>query len=77
MSEEQLADVWMLFKEYVDGKQVEIAAEKFVDLMADYGVSDQTFKDCLGTDSVLDGAIGYYLEIDADAYLDGLDEWDE
>jgi len=70
MTEEQLADTWMLFKEYVDEKQIEVLAEKFVDLMADYGVSDQTFKDCIGTDGYLDGAIGYYLEIDADAYTD-------
>ena len=59
-----------LFKEYLDKKQIELVAEKYVDLLADYGVEDITLKDCLGVDSNLDTAIGYYLEIDADAYVD-------
>jgi len=76
MNEEKIADVWTLFKEYIDKKQTEVVAEKFVDLLADYGVDDQTFKDCLGVDSVLDEAIGYYLEIDAEINYDE-DEWDD
>ena len=43
MDDEKLADVWMMFKEYLDKKHVEMAAERFIDLMADYGVSDETF----------------------------------
>ena len=75
MNEEQIADVWMLFKEYLDKKHIEIAAERFVDLLADYGVSDETFADCFGIDSNLDNAIRYYLDIDE---VDSdLDEWDE
>ena len=76
MNEEQIADIWMSFKEYLDKKHVEMAAERFVDLLADYGVSDETFQDCFGTDAVLDGAIKYYLELDDDAE-DDYDEWDE
>jgi len=64
MNEEQIADVWMMFKEYLDKKHVEMAAERFVDLMADYGVSDETFQELIGTDNVLDSAITYYLDID-------------
>ena len=74
MNEEQIADIWMAFKEYLDKKHIESAAERFIDLMADYGVGDETFKECFGHDSALDAAIKYYLELDED--LDE-DDWDE
>lgn len=77
MDLEQAIDVWNLFKEYVDKKQVELVAEKFVDHLADYGVDDQQMKELLGNDTHLDEAIGYYLEIDdVDDYNDEEDEWD-
>ena len=74
MNEEHISDIWTMFKEYVDKKQIELVAEKFVDLLADYGVSDETFKEVLGTDSSLDEAIGYYLDLDND---DDEEDWDE
>ena len=77
MNEEQIADVWMMFKEYLDKKHVEMAAERFVDLMADYGVSDEAFTDLLGTDATLDYAINYYLDLDEDEVFEEEDEWDE
>lgn len=64
MEESQIADIWMMFKEYIDKKHLDISAERFVDLMADYGVDDETFKSLIGTDNVLDKAISYYLELD-------------
>ena len=64
MNEEQIADVWLMFKEYLDKKHNEMAAERFVDLLADYGVSDESFQELLGTDALLDTAITYYLDID-------------
>jgi len=70
MEESQIADVWMMFKEYLDKKHVEMAAERFVDLMADYGTGDDTFKELLGTDKDLDHAINYYLDIDEEYYDD-------
>ena len=76
MNEEQIADIWMMFKEYCDKKQIEIVAEKFVDLLADYGVSDETFKDCVGTDIDLDNAISYYLDDDYEGDYEE-EEWDE
>ena len=75
MTEEQIADIWMSFKEYLDKKHIEMAAERFVDLLADYGVSDETFQDCFGVDTTLDNAIRYYLEMDE--VDDDYDEWDE
>jgi hypothetical protein len=74
MNEQQIGDVWTLFKEYIDKKQLEIVAEKFIDLLADYGVDDHVFKDALGVDADLDTAIGYYLDIDTDS---DDEDWDE
>jgi hypothetical protein len=75
MNEEHISDIWTMFKEYVDKKQMELVAEKFVDLLADYGVSDETFKEVIGTDSNLDEAIGYYLDLDN--MDDDEEDWDE
>ena len=66
MNEEQISDIWNLFKNYLDKKQMDVIAEKFVDLLADYGVDDITMKECLGSDKDLDSAIQYYLEDDTD-----------
>jgi hypothetical protein len=62
MNEEQIVEIWMCFKEYLDKKQIELAAEKYVDLLADYGVDDITLKGCLGDEDYLDSAIEYYLD---------------
>lgn len=75
MNEEHISDIWTMFKEYIDKKQIELVAEKFIDLLADYGVSDETFKEVIGTDSNLDEAITYYLDLDN--IEDDDDEWDE
>ena len=75
MEEEQIIDIWNMFKEYLDKKHVEMAAERFVDLMADYGTGDDTFTNCLGNDYVLDHAINYYLDIDETDHLEE-EEWD-
>lgn len=77
MNEEQIAEIWSLFKEYIDKKQIEIIAEKYVDLLADYGVSDESLKECLGVDSSLDEAIYYYLDLDNDDIDQEEIDWDE
>ena len=65
MNEEHVSEVWMLFKQYVDKKQLEVAAEKYIDLLADQGVSDIVLQDAMGMDADLDDAIVYYLDLDA------------
>jgi len=76
MNEDQIADIWNLFKNYLDKKQPDLVAEKFIDLLVDYGVDDLTLKSSLGNDKLLDAAIQYYLEDDDDG--DDYDqEWDE
>ena len=76
MDEREIADIWMMFKEYLDKKMIDQAAEKYVDLLADYGVSDETLQDALGADVALDSAIHYYLDIDAEDVYDE-EEWDD
>lgn len=69
MDSEQVTNIWSCFKEYLDKKQVDMAAEKYVDLLADYGVDDIILKEALGNDDALDTAIEYYLDSDQ--------EWDD
>ncbi len=76
MNEEIAADLWNLFKEYLDKKHVEMAAERYVDMLADYGMSEVQLQDMMGNSKRLDTAIQYYLELDQDED-DDEDEWDE
>jgi hypothetical protein len=76
MNENQIADIWMLFKEYVDVKAQEALAERFVDLLADYGTSDKILESAAGHDDILDSAINYYLDQDSEESLDEEDNWD-
>ena len=62
MNEDQIVDVWIGLKEYFDKKQIEAVASKYVDILADNGVSDHVFKAALGGDDDLDEAIEYYLD---------------
>jgi len=74
MHEEFVSDLWNLFKEYLDKKHIELAAERFVDMLVDYGLSDVQLQEMLGSDKTLDAAIQYYLEMDED---NEYDEWDD
>jgi hypothetical protein len=76
MNENQIADIWMLFKEYLDKKTIDLVAERYVDLLADHGISDKIIGAASGNDDALDEAISYYLdeETDDDEYEE--DNWD-
>jgi hypothetical protein len=76
MNENQIADIWLLFKEYSDKKALESLAERYVDLLADHGVSDKTLKEAIGFEATLDEAIEYYLDQDSEESLDEEDNWD-
>ena len=73
LNETQIGDIWMLFSDFIDKKQVDAAAERFVDLLADYGVSDRVLQGATGVDGTLDQAIDYYLD-EPDAADDEEDE---
>lgn len=77
MNENQIADIWMLFKEYIDKKTLELAAERYIDLLADHGISDKAIGNASGFEEVLDSAIEYYLdEEDVEEDSDEEDNWD-
>lgn len=74
MNENHIGDIWMLFKEYVDKKVLDVLAERYVDLLADHGVSDKVMAGASGVDEDLDNAIDFYL--DQDSEEDDSDEED-
>jgi hypothetical protein len=45
---------------------MDVVAEKFVDIMADYGVEDEEFQNAMGADEDLDQAIQYYLDAESE-----------
>jgi hypothetical protein len=59
-----IVELWEFFKAHSDKKQIDVMAEKYVDILADYGVEDDAFKEALGSDEDLDTAINYYLDLD-------------
>lgn len=66
LNETQIGEVWLLFADYLDKKQSDVVAERFVELLVDLGVNDRTLQNSTGVDQVLDQAIAYYLEEDED-----------
>ena len=76
MDESQIVDIWTVFKDSIDKKHMETVAERFVDVCADYGASDEAFQNALGNCSELDAAIDYYLDADDDLYDEEIEDWD-
>jgi hypothetical protein len=74
MNENHIGDIWMLFKEYVDKKVLDVLAERYVDLLADHGISDKVMAGASGVDEDLDNAIDFYLDETSDE--EELDEED-
>ena len=67
LNETQIGDIWLNFVEYLDKKQLETVAERYIDLLADFGVSDRAMQAATGVDEILDQAIAYYLNEDEGA----------
>jgi hypothetical protein len=76
MDEDQIVGFWTLFKEYIDKKAIEIAAERYIDLLADHGVGDDILTNSLGTDGTLDDAINYFLDVEEENYEQD-DPWED
>ena len=70
LNETQIADVWILFSEFIDKKNHEAVAERYVDLLADFGTTDRVLEGATGVDNILDQAIEYYLDEDSDEDYD-------
>lgn len=61
MNESQIVEIWALFKTYVDKKALPDAAEKYVDVLVENGVSDSMLESAVGSEIYLDRAIEYFL----------------
>ena len=57
MDEQLIIEIWDLFKEYIPGKNMEVAANHFVDFLVDHDVSTETLQGLQGLDNSLDEAI--------------------
>jgi len=68
LNETQIGDIWLNFVEYLDKKQLETVAERYIDMLADFGVSDRVMQAATGVDEILDQAIAYYLNEDENPY---------
>ena len=77
LNETQIGDIWLLFADYVDKKIVDSVAERYVDLLADFGVTDRVMQAATGVDSVLDAAIEYYMDEESDDLEEEDDYYDE
>jgi hypothetical protein len=74
LNEQQIGDIWVFFTEFIEKKQLETAAERYVDLLADFGTSDRIMQGVIGIDPVLDQAIEYYMDEEDDEEDDDIDE---
>lgn len=62
MEEDQVADVWMLFKEYIDKKHLGTAAERYIEILSDHGVGDDVLRSVSEADEPLANAIASHLD---------------
>jgi hypothetical protein len=77
MNENQIADIWMLFKEYIDRKIINNVAERYIELLSDHGVTDKQLEATFGHDDTLDYALSYFFNGDEEEYDENSDDWDD
>jgi hypothetical protein len=78
LSEDQVIDIWTGLKEFFDKKAIETVATKYIDILADNGVTDDVFKAAMGGDEDLDDAIEYYLDDDGyDVEVEYNEDWED
>lgn len=75
MNEQLIIEVWDLFKEYIAAKNLDIAANHYVDFLVDNDVDTATLEGLQGLDTNLDEAIKSLLREEGE-YEDEEDELD-
>lgn len=73
MEEQLIIEIWDLFKEYIPAKNMDIAANHFVDFLVDKDVDTGVLEGLQGLDNHLDEAIKVLLREEA-GYDDEDDE---
>jgi len=76
LNETQIVDLWLLFTDHNDNVPASLA-ERYVELLVDFGTGDSLLKKCMGTDPTFDEAIKFYLEEDEDFDDDDDDDDDD
>lgn len=72
MDEQLIIEIWDLFKEYIPAKNMDIAANHFVDFLSDHDVDADVLSGLQGMDNHLDDAIKAFLKEE-----EGFDDSDE
>ena len=75
MEESLIIEVWDIFKEYINDKNRETAADHYVDFLVGKDVSTSTLESITGYDPALDRAIELVLEERMEEEEDS-DDWD-
>lgn len=71
LNETHIGEIWALFADYIDKKQIDDVAERYVQLLVEHGVSDRKLHNAAGVDAALDHAISSHIEDDHDDEYDG------
>ena len=69
-----LIDMWGLVKAYVNVKERDVVAIKFVDIALDNGIAESELKELIGLDDELDTAVREILEPDEEESDDESDD---
>ena len=64
MEIQMLIDMWGLVKAYVNVKERDVVATKFVGIALDNGITEEELKELIGLDDELDEAVREMLESD-------------
>lgn len=76
MEEDNIVEIWDIFKEYISDKNKDIAANHFVDFLVGKDVSIRTLESITGFDPHLDEAIKLVLDEDKDDEEDDEEDYD-
>lgn len=66
MNDESIVDIWMLFKNYLAPKDIEAAAEKYVDAVLNHGATELDLDCARGACPVLDQIIEEHVDDEAE-----------
>ena len=71
LNETHIGEIWVLFADYIDKKQLDDVADRYVQLLVDHNVSTRMLHNAAGVDTALDHAISSYIEDDHENEYDG------
>ena len=76
MEEDQIVEIWDMFREYISEKNRETAANHFVDYLIGRDVELEVLEGLMGYDPHLDSAISLVIDADDSEETDIDEDWD-